>query len=368
MKIIVEMGHPAHVHQFKNMIWKLEEHGHEIKICATDKDVELDLLDSYNIDYEVLGKNNSAHLLTKISLLINSEIKMMQICKKFKPDLFISRLSPISAHVSRLLRRPHISFADDDKRVLSALLAIQSTEYICTPEYFKIDYGKRQIRYKGYKELAYLHPNQFKPSESALDMLGLDKNDKYILIRFVGWAAVHDYGMHGIQNKLDMVKELENEAQVFITSEGKLIKSLEKYRINAPPESMHDLLYYATMLVGDSQTMTTEAAVLGTPAIRCNSFVGINDLGNFIELENKYNLIFNYSDPFQALQKAKQILETPGIKDEWKKRRDRLLRDKIDVTSFMVWLIDEYPDSCYRMRENSAVQLQFQCNNSCIQV
>jgi predicted glycosyltransferase len=40
--------------------------------------------------------------------------------------------------------------------------------------------------------------------------------------------------------------------------------------------------------------MTTEAAVLGTPAIRCNSFVGKRDMGNFIELEKKYGLIFNF--------------------------------------------------------------------------
>lgn len=355
------MGHPAHVHQFKHMIWKLKEHGHEIKICATDKDIELDLLNSYKFDHQILGKNDSKSLKNKVNLSIKSAQRMMSICRVFKPDLFVSRVSPFSGYVSRLLRKPHIAFADDDIRILSYPLAVPLTDYIFTPEYFKnIDFGKKHIRYKGYKELAYLHPNHFKPNEYALECLGLNKNDKYILIRFVAWEAVHDHGFHGIKNKLNIVKELENEAHVFITSESQLCEPLEKYRLIAPPEKIHDLLYYANLLIGDSQTMTTESAVLGTPAIRCNSFVGNSDMSNFIELEKKYNLIFNFANHSQALQKAKHILETPGIKELWKKRRDEMLRDKIDVTSFMVWLIEEYPRSCYMMKQDSSVQLQFQ--------
>ena len=43
------------------------------------------------------------------------------------------------------------------------------------------------------------------------------------------------------------------------------------------------------MVVADTQTIVTEAAVLGTPAIRYNSFAGENDMGNFVELEQKYH-------------------------------------------------------------------------------
>ncbi|NPV63879.1 MAG: DUF354 domain-containing protein [Methanotrichaceae archaeon] len=360
MKIIVEMGHPAHVHQFKNMIWKLTKDGHDVRICATNKDVELELLNIYGFDYLVLGDNHSARLRDKLILLVNSEYRMMDFCRRFKPDLFISRMGLASAHISRILRRPHISFTDDDKRILSDLFVTSSTDYICTPEYFRISFGGRHIRFKGYKELAYLHPNYFQPDLSILDELALDESDRFILLRFVAWTAVHDYGMHGIGNKLDLIRELEDQARILITSESKLARPLEKYRINAPPDVIHDLLYYACMIVGDSQTMTTEAAVLGTPAIRCNSFVGGGDIGNFIELEKKYKLIFNYSDPIQAMHKALQILETPNIKEEWQKRRAKLLRDKIDVTSFMVWLVEGYPDSCKQMIEDPDIQLQFQ--------
>jgi hypothetical protein len=132
---------------------------------------------------------------------------------------------------------------------------------------------------------------------------------------------------------------------VLITSEGKMDQELEKYRVRVSPEKIHDLLYYAQMFIGDSQTMTTEAAVLGVPAIRCNSFVGKDDMSNFIELEEKYNLIFNFSDSEEALKKALELIQISGLKNEWSKKREKLLGDKIDVTAFIVWFIENYPKS-----------------------
>ena len=39
MRIFIDIGHPAHVHYFKNFIWKMEEKGHTIFISARDKEV-----------------------------------------------------------------------------------------------------------------------------------------------------------------------------------------------------------------------------------------------------------------------------------------------------------------------------------------
>ena len=102
--------------------------------------------------------------------------------------------------------------------------------------------------------------------------------------------------------------------------------------------------------------MATEAGVLGTPAIRCNSFVGADDMGNFIELENKYHLIYNFSDEREALNFAVSLLKTQGLKQEWAKRQKYLLNDKIDVTKFMIWFIENYPRSFAEMKEHPGVQ------------
>ena len=41
MKILIDIGHPAHVHLFKNLIGNLRKDGHEVIITARDKEIAL---------------------------------------------------------------------------------------------------------------------------------------------------------------------------------------------------------------------------------------------------------------------------------------------------------------------------------------
>ena len=56
MKFLFDIGHPADVHYFRNTISYLRERVHELILFARDKDVTLDLLKAYNIDYISKGK------------------------------------------------------------------------------------------------------------------------------------------------------------------------------------------------------------------------------------------------------------------------------------------------------------------------
>jgi uncharacterized protein len=85
--------------------------------------------------------------------------------------------------------------------------------------------------------------------------------------------------------------------------------------------------------------MAVESAILGTPSIYVSSLAGT--MGNFSELEQKYGLLFNYSDSEAALTKAVELLRDPELEKTWGLKREALLRDKIDVTKFMVGLIEE---------------------------
>lgn len=192
----------------------------------------------------------------------------------------------------------------------------------------------------GYKELAYLHPHWFTQIPSDLDKCPIT------ILRFVS-RAFHDFGKKGfdIDIKKKLVGELEKYSTVFISSEMPLPEELERYRLTIKPEEMHACLSAANLLVTDSGSMTAEAALLGVPVVRCNSFIGHGNLGVFRELENRYGLIFNYKDPELALKKAIVLAQTPDIRMEWKHKLKCLLEDKTDVTSFMVWFIEHYPES-----------------------
>ena len=122
---------------------------------------------------------------------------------------------------------------------------------------------------------------------------------------------------------------------------------------------MMSYLFNADLYIGDSQTMAAEAAVLGTPSIRFNDFVG--KLGYLEELEHKYGLTFGIktSEPERLLQKVGELLNTPMLKEKWQKRRQKMLSEKIDVTAFMVWLIENYPESVEVMRKDPEYQFNF---------
>ncbi len=359
MRILIDIGHPAHVHQFRNAIHLLEARGHDVLVTSRNKEVTFALLDKYSIPYVKVGDYANNNIKKAINMF-KIDAELYSVTSKFQPDILIGGVGNVYiAHVSWLLRRPSILFNDTEHGKLQDQLSYPFTTTICTPSCYTRDLGEKQVRYNGYHELAYLHPNRFTPNPDVLTELGLAEGDPFIIVRFVSWGASHDVGQHGIRDKVGLVKALEQYGRVLITSEGMLPPELRPYQVRISPEKMHDLLYYATLLVSDSQTMTTEAAVLGTPAVRSNSFVGENDMGNFIDLENNYNLIFNCASESAGLDAAIKILNTPGVKDEWAKKREKLLGDKIDVTAFMVWFVENYPRSFAEMREHPEAQYSF---------
>ncbi|HQH18293.1 MAG TPA: hypothetical protein PKZ43_01965, partial [Bacteroidales bacterium] len=125
------------------------------------------------------------------------------------------------------------------------------------------------------------------------------------------------------------------------------------------PHRMHDAIAFSAMLLGESSTMSEEAAMLGVPSV----YLFNNSTFYTQHLEKDYGLIFNYSeseeDQQKAIQKGIELLQTSGLKEEWKKRRDKMLSEKIDVTAFMVWFIENYPESKRIMKENSDYQYNF---------
>lgn len=347
MRIMVEIGHPAHVHHFKNLIWIFQKRGHIVHICTTDKDVTLLLLDSYGFQYDVLGKNHGKKLRNKIILFVKSEYNLFSSVLKFNPDIFISRVSPFSAHMSFIFRKPHISFGDTEHSRFTDSLAFPFTDVVCTPSCFRNVLGTKQITYNGYTELAYLHPNYFCPNPEVLKELGLNESDTFIILRFVSWEATHDIGHRGLtlEDKRKAVHEFEKYGKVFISSEKPLPEDLIKYKVSISPEKMHDLLYYAALLYGESATMASECAVLGTHAILCD-YAG---RGYTDEEETKYDLVSNFynerSMGTESLRKALNLLKNPNLKVEGKIKRERLLNDKIDVTKFMIDFIENFFDS-----------------------
>jgi uncharacterized protein len=359
MNILIDINHPAHVHYCKNFIWDMQKRGHTIVITSTDKEMTYQLLKNYHFDFIRLGAHRKS-MVNKITFLLESDLKMFFAARKFKPDIFLGFGSIRAAHTATITRRPCINFEDTEDSIGQIRLYRPFVNCICTPSSFLTPLGDKQVLFNGYLDLAYLHPNRFTPDPSVLEDVGLEKNERFIIVRFISWAASHDIQLKGIQNQVRLVKELERFGKVFVSSEKGTDKELDKYKLKIAPEKFHSLLSYAQLYVGEGGTIATEAAVLGTPAVHIESdsqgvATGYRS-GNFCELRDKYGLMFFYPDEKSALEKAVEILSDPNSKTEWQKKRERLLQDKIDVTTWMKDFIEDYPESFYRyQKQNRAV-------------
>lgn len=344
MRILFNMAHPGQIHLFKNAIWALEKRGHDCKITTVDKDVSLYLLGAYGFEYDVVGSAKPS-LFSKATELLKIEYNLYRIARLFKPDILVGGVgNAYVAHVGKIIRKPSIVFDDTEHAKIEHTITDPFASVICTPSCYRLDLGKKQVRYDGYHELAYLHPDYFTPNPEILSELGLAEGDPFIILRFVSWEASHDKGHRTLtlEDKFTAVNKLKEHGRVLITSENELPSDLEEYRITVSPDKIHHLLYYATLLYGDSATMASECAVLGTHSIFCD-YAG---RGYTDEEEELYDLVYNFYDENtmgkESLKKALELLQDPDLKEKGRQKRDILLADKIDVTKFMVEFVENY--------------------------
>ena len=332
MKILIDIGHPAHVHLFRNFAQIMLDRGNDVLFTCREKEFEIDLLKHYNFRYVSFGKKYKS-MIGKMWGLAKFDCSELAACHQFHPDILLSHGSLYAAFAARMIHKPHISF-EDTFNMEQVRLYEPNTDVILTGNYPHPRISDKEIHYSGYHELAYLHPNRFKPDNSILEELGVSADEKYVILRFVAWNASHDAGHKGIayQDKLDAIKEFSKYAKVFISSEAKLPDQLEKYRIKIPSYRMLDALAYSTLLWGESFTMPSECSVLGVPSV-----ITHNNTSYYLdEQQKKYDLCYHYSESLEdqrsAIQKCLELLQRKNLNEEWQEKRQRLLSDKIDVT------------------------------------
>lgn len=341
MKFLFELNHPKHYHQFRYLISDLKSRGHAVIVLARDKDLLLKLLREENVDFVLFGKYKT-NIISKITNVFSLFLEYFKIVKKYKVDVLISKASPYGAVIARMTGNKSIIFPDSEVVWLTKRFVAPLSDVIITSNNFGLDFGKKHHRVNGLFEECYLSPAIFKPDKSILIPFGLTPDRPYFILRFISWNANHDLGEHGFSDseKTELVKTLEEYGKVYISAEqNSMPEILNKYKLILPANLIHHALHYAKMYVGDSQSMATEAALLGTPAIRFNSFVGSNDMSNFIMLQNKYHLLLNLNSFDQVKAETHKILRTPESKNEWLKKKEEYFANKPDLNQQIVNLV-----------------------------
>lgn len=339
MRAIFTIQHPAHVHLFRHTIDELGKQGHEVSVFVRQKDIAIDLLNLYEIDHEVLA-GPSATIFGLALRQAQYEFSLFRKARRINPDVMVAMSEPGVAHTAAVLGCPSILFTDTEYAKLQNMLAFPFADRICTPTCYQDDTGEKQVRYEGYHELAYLHPDRFTPNADILSELGLSEDDSFTILRLNAWNAAHFIGDTGFTDVHDVISNLEEAGtEVIITSEPDLPSSLSEYAADVPLDRMHDLMYYADLLIGESATMAAESAVLGTPAV----FISTSRRGYTDELGDRYRLVFTFSGSDRqevGIKKAREILQDHPP-SPWHKQRERLLDEKIDTTNFILKQIND---------------------------
>lgn len=361
MNILIDIGHPAHVHLFRNVGRQLAGRGHNLFYSVRNIPVAKRLMEEYGMTpYLDLGRKRDS-ILGKARTVLEQDYKVLRFVRKNRIDIGLSS-GMVLSHISSLTKMKSFIFDDDDDAAepLVVKFAHPFADAVLTPSCIRRK-TKGASYYAGSHELAYLYPDRFSPDPSVLDRAGITAGERFFVMRFVAFKGHHDINQGGlsIEQKRSLVELLSRYGRVIITSEREIEPEFEHYRLPVPPEDIHSLMAYASMFLGDSQTMTSEAAILGVPALKCNTFAGKLSVPN--ELEQKYGLCYAYHpDDFEKFYAhVRKLLEDENTKEDWAEKRKKFLSDKIDVTAFFTWFIENYPESKRIMQENPDYQYRF---------
>jgi uncharacterized protein len=343
------IGHPAHYYASKALADELSERHKKILFVVRAKDIVLDLMK--NCPYETVyvskkerGKSKTAMILG----VLKREVLLFFLALKRRPAMFVGTDIAIT-HIGKLFRIPAIILNEDDEHVQPwlAKYGIKYSSATLSPSSCRYEKFKNKVVfYEGFHKMLYLAPDQFKIRFDEYEPSASLKKP-YFLMRFSALSAHHDDNIGGINDHLasQIISKLEKFGNVYISSERPLSSSLEKYRLKVDPKDIHYHLFNAEMLISDSQSMSVEAAILGTPSIRFSSFSG--KIGVLEELEHKYNLTFGISDKNTSglFDKIDELLKNNDRKTEFKRKQIKMLESKINVLEFFTWFILNFPES-----------------------
>lgn len=337
--------HPSKYYLFRQAINTLKHDGHTVDIVIVTKDILENLIVQEGWEYtNIFPDGRQSKSKNKYSILWKTGInffktiyRLQRYTKGKKYDLYIT--DDCLVITGKFRNTQAFFFTDNELTTIpeSRLLCSLAT-WIIAPQSVNLGkYESKKKSFKGYKELAYLHPDYFTPNINVVKKFNQELK-RFFIIRLVAMTASHDHGLACISSEQlkNLIDVLEPNGMVYISSEKLVTPEFEKYVLRINPVDIAHVLFYADLFIGDSGTMASEAAVLGTPAIMYHDFIG--RLGVMREKEEKYHLMYGFrpNDFDNMVKKTKELVDSSETKQVWQMKRNTMLKDCDDVNSFMV--------------------------------
>lgn len=332
--VIFDCHHPKHFLAIRRVGDLCRERGIQPIWTIQEKDVLATLVREHGYEPHILAAAQKT-LLRKLGELVVYDWRLARLALRHRPLALIGKTVSL-AQVGWLLGIPGLIINDDSAAANPQFryLAYPLASRVITAECLGEDYGAKQRTYPGLMELAYLHPNAFTPDPAIRSELGVTQEERLFLIRLAAFDAYHDVGGSGISRRLleDIIRRLEPQGRILIVSEAPLTGDFARFRVPTAASRLHHVIAACDLVLGDGLTVCVEAALLGVPAIAVGSYIGKHTYSEVIE--KRFGLMYGFRPERGAdmLSCLDRLLGDPGVRDEWRRRREAMLEQWGDPT------------------------------------
>ncbi|MDG1278237.1 MAG: DUF354 domain-containing protein [Algoriphagus sp.] len=347
MRILIDINHPAHVHYFRNFIFRMNDLGHSFFIVNRDSIMINQLLNEYGLAHRVRSsrpKKNS--FVNSLVYLFRMIFDVFRYSQGKKIDLYLGFASPACSIVGWLRRKPVILIDDTEHNSTNHSIYLPFCSVVLTPFYFTKKLGAKQISFQAFVEQFYIN-SDFNPTKIL-------KEKSYCLIRFISYDARHDSEVKGIisyENKLKLVNNLSKKIRVYISYEGDEIDEvLGGFHLDIKPSQMHSVIAGASLFITEGATMGIEAGLMGV------NYYYINPLkvGNVTFQAQKFNNAHEIDGNILA-----ENIDEVDFKDRDFDQQELIENSTINPTDFLIWFVVNFPESKDIMLKDSTYQYNF---------
>lgn len=312
----IVIRHPESARFFDRPIQRLRAQGHDVHVFVREHRSTTDVLKKTGHEYELLAHEASS----TVSLVAGHaafEARLARAAYNRDIDVLTSIGGRAITHVAPLVGADSVVFADwtfgpVDVAVAHLADAVYAPAFADTPSGI--------TTYIGFHELSYLHPEYFEPEPEIVSELGIDPDAPFVV---VGFEAVDEAASRricgAIPDQMAVVPSHETDPLPVSTDTPSVSHT-----------QIFDVLAVADCYIGDSGTMATEAAVLGTPAIRVRRSE-MPPEARCIELQDDYSLLYTTDDDFIAADRVASLLGIDRKSVDWDHRHRYLLEETQDV-------------------------------------
>lgn len=353
MRVLLDAAHPADVWVWGALEDCLLGDGHEtLWVSRPGKEHVVGLIEARGRP-QVHGPPAGAGRLGLARELVLRDVCVWRAVRSFGSDVICTR-SPSGVHAGRLTRTPVLYDNDDGSAAGLLYWAAAPFADLVTGPAAGISFGRgpkepapstgrsrlgmprrrhsRRRGYRGYKELLYLHPSRFEPDPLIRSEIGAEPGERLFLVRLSAFAALHDLRERGLRRPVidAIVQRLGGRGRVLVSTEAEPPGSLARLTAPVAPHRFHHLLAACDLVVGDSQTVAVEAAMLGVPSFRFSSWAGRHRYMNEIEQRWRLSVSFQTDDEAGLLAALDDALADLDASAELQQQRRRAMLEWCD--------------------------------------